>query len=96
MGNVTFLCIGKEEGSAFIHDIRGKFTLEALTEMQSYFNEEIDEFYQGDGDYKMLANHNSGQFDEMGRCEFPPHWELDLIKFTEIEELTHNCLHQGQ
>lgn len=70
----------------FIFHVNGKVTVKALTEIE----EEIrsDERYMGEGagDYVFSVSRFDGQYDEYGRCEFPPGWEINFESFAALSD----------
>jgi hypothetical protein len=64
----------------FICAVNGEVTVDALAKIEEGLNGE-HEFSSGPGDYTYIAVYDYGQYDEMGRCELAPYWELSEIAF---------------
>jgi len=67
----------------FICGVYGGITQDILAEIEKDTIDNLDLFDRGDGDYLFLAMPRQGQqsFPETGQWDFPPHWELELLKF---------------
>lgn len=84
MGNLqvtVFICADVEP---FICAVNGKCTIDALEEIEKDINECHDDMVE-DGNYTFQCAWFPGQYDELGRCELAPGWELDQIKFEPME-----------
>lgn len=68
----------------FICAVNGEVTVDALAEIEEELKGE-HEFSSGPGDYTYSAVWDDGQYDEMGRCELAPYWELTEIAFEKPE-----------
>jgi len=67
----------------FVCGAQGHVTPDVLEEIEKGLKDERDDgtFDKGDGSYLFRATHQEGQYGDEGRCEIPPHWELDFIAF---------------
>jgi hypothetical protein len=70
---------------AFVCGIHGSVTGGTINEIEHDFAEnpdlELERLTRGDGRYLFSAEWDSGQFDNTGRCELPPYWDLTLVGF---------------
>ena len=64
----------------FICAVRGKATIDVLTQIEADIREHAD-FGKGEGIYRFEPTWYAGQFDEYGRCELRPGWELEEVGF---------------
>jgi hypothetical protein len=69
-----------DEDEPFICAVNGEVTVDALAGIEEELKGE-HEFSSGPGDYTYAATYDDGQYDEMGRCELAPYWELTEIAF---------------
>lgn len=69
-----------DDDEPFICAVNGEVTVDALAEIEEELKGE-HEFSSGPGDYTYGAVWDDGQYDEMGRCELAPYWELTEIAF---------------
>lgn len=69
-----------DDDDPFICAVNGEVTVDALAEIEEELKGE-HEFSSGPGDYTYGAVWDDGQYDEMGRCELAPYWELTEIAF---------------
>lgn len=69
-----------DDDDPFICAINGEVTVNALAEIEEELKGE-HEFSSGPGEYTYEAAYNDGQYDDMGRCEIAPCWELTEIAF---------------
>jgi hypothetical protein len=89
-----------EPTEPFVFEIRGRFTLEAIEEIQNDLTDNPVDDAPCDAWFR--ATYVRGQFDEEGRCELPPGWELDQLLGEppdDLEAQYHNlvkCLRMGE
>ncbi|CAI1768244.1 Uncharacterised protein [Serratia fonticola] len=76
-----FICADVEP---FICAVNGKCTIAALEEIEKDINECHDDMNEA-GNYTFECAWFAGQYDELGRCEQAPGWELNMIKFEPME-----------
>jgi len=69
-----------DDDEPFICAVNGEVTVDALAEIEEELKGE-HEFSSGPGEYTYSAVWDDGQYDEMGRCELAPYWELSEIAF---------------
>lgn len=69
-----------DDDEPFICAVNGEVTVDALAGIEEELKGE-HEFSSGPGDYTYSAVWDDGQYDEMGRCELAPYWELTEIAF---------------
>jgi hypothetical protein len=69
-----------DDDEPFICAVNGEVTVDALAEIEEELKGE-HEFSSGPGEYTYGAAYDDGQYDEMGRCELAPYWELTEIAF---------------
>ena len=73
---------------AMINGAHGYITSEMLEMIEADFSGNGDDgFEKGVGSYLFEAKYDDGQFDEYGRCEIKPYWELTEIAFKPMETL---------
>lgn len=77
----VFICSDVEP---FICEVNGKCTIAALEEIEKDINEYHDDMGEA-GNYTFECTWFPGQYDELGRCEQAPGWELGKIKFEALE-----------
>lgn len=79
---VTIEVLWLGEGDVLmITAVNGQVSIEGLQQMEKDLVENEDEsLTKGPGTYLFEADHDSGQYDEYGRCEFPPGWGFNLIE----------------
>lgn len=75
-----------DDDEPFICAVNGEVTVDALAEIEEWLKGE-HEFSSGPGDYTYGAVWDDGQYDDMGRCELAPYWELTEIAFEKLERL---------
>lgn len=65
----------------FVYGVSGQITASQLAELDAEISrgEDADILFPKDGDYLVRATWDHGQFDQQGRCELPPCWELDVL-----------------
>ena len=72
-------------GEPMIVEVNGAVTLLQLQDISHELAEHhADIGFHEDGNYDIKCNWYQGQYDEYGRCELPPGWEFDLVKFTPL------------
>lgn len=69
-----------EGDDPFICAVRGKATIDVLTQIEEAIRENAD-FGKGDGVYSYEPTWFAGQFGEYGQCELRPGWGFDEIGF---------------
>ncbi|OIN44540.1 hypothetical protein [Pseudomonas costantinii] len=69
----------------FICAVNGEIGLHGLTMIEEQLSWD-HEFSRGPGEYIYEAAYDDGQYDEMGRCEIRPFWELTEISFEKHPE----------
>lgn len=69
-----------DDADAFICAVNGEVSIDGLAGIEEELAGE-HEFSSGPGEYTYEAVFNDGQYDDMGRCEFRPCWELTEIAF---------------
>lgn len=69
-----------DDDDPFICAVNGEVTIDALAEIEEELKGE-HEFSSGPGEYTYEAAYDDGQYDDMGRCEIAPGWELTEIGF---------------
>lgn len=75
-------CVMDDMFEPFICGVDGGVTLDELKAIEKEFiDNHQDNGCHQDGNYRIKCSWYSGQYDEMGRCELSPGWELDLIGF---------------
>lgn len=74
-----------EGDDPFIFAVNGHVSIDGLAGIEEELTGGDHEFSNGPGDYTYVACYDDGQYDEMGRCELRPGWELTLVSF-EIPE----------
>lgn len=74
-----------EGDDPFICAVRGKATIEVLTEIEAAIREHAD-FGKGDGVYRFEPTWFAGQFGEYGQCELRPGWGFDEIGYAATSE----------
>lgn len=61
--------------------VNGRVSIEGLQLMEKDLADNEGEYLtKGPGTYLFEADHDSGQYDEYGRCEFPPGWGFNFIE----------------
>ena len=81
---IVMVCNAVDDDEPFICAVNGEVTVDALAEIEEELKGE-HEFSSGPGDYTYIAVWDDGQYDEMGRCELAPYWELSEIAFEKAE-----------
>ena len=67
----------------FVCGVNGNVTTGMLDEIEADIDENSEDLLrEGCGTYLFKATRFSGQYDEKGRCELSPCWELDLVLFS--------------
>lgn len=70
----------------FICSIVGRVDVDSLSAAQKdLVDNPPSELDRGCGVYIFDFFHDSGQYDHMGRCEWPAGWGFDFVKFTALE-----------
>ena len=79
---VTIEVLWLGEGDVLmITAVNGRVSIDGLQLMEKDLAENEGEYLiRGPGNYLFEADHDSGQYDEYGRCEFPPGWGFNLIE----------------
>lgn len=77
----VFICADVDP---FICEVNGKCNIDALEEIEKDINECHDDMDEA-GNYTFECTWFPGQYDELGRCELAPGWELNQIKFEPME-----------
>ncbi|MEB0311534.1 hypothetical protein QN382_19865 [Pseudomonas sp. 10B1] len=72
---------GGDEDEPFICAVNGECRVSVLCDIEELLMGEDHEFSSGSGEYTYKAAYDAGQYDEMGRCENLPYWELTEIGF---------------
>ena len=90
VGDALFEFFGKKVtvlvqflGENYIFLIGAIGLIQGLDEIEKELNEPetLEIFQKGCGEYVFECSYDSGQFDEMHRCELPPYWELEEVAF---------------
>lgn len=71
---------GGDDDDAFICAVNGEVTIDRLAEIEEELRGE-HEFSSGPGEYVYEATYDDGQYDDWGRCEIAPGWELTEVSF---------------
>lgn len=70
----------------FIFWVQGRVTVDSVRDIERELSLHYGDLTnRGDGDYLLNARYFDGQHDELGRCEFPPGWELRVDEFRSID-----------
>jgi len=70
----------------FICEVHGKFTTDALKEIEEQFVEEPpDDLEYNVATVTYRCNFFTGQYDGFGRCEIAPYWEIMEVSRTVFE-----------
>jgi hypothetical protein len=69
----------------FICAVNGQCTIDGLQEIENDINDCHEDMVES-GNYTFACDWFPGQYDELGRCELAPGWELDQIKFEPIKD----------
>ena len=69
-----------DDDDAFICAVNGEVSIDGLSGIEEELAGD-HKFSSGPGEYTYEAAYNDGQYDDMGRCEFRPCWELTEIGF---------------
>lgn len=69
-----------EGDDPFICAVRGRATIEVLTQIETAIREHAD-FAKGDGVYRFEPIWFAGQFGEYGQCELRPGWGFDEVGY---------------
>jgi hypothetical protein len=70
-----------DDDEPFICAVNGEVSRDGLGAIEEELSSDDHEFLCGPGEYTYEATWNDGQYDDMGRCEFRPCWELTEIAF---------------
>jgi len=71
----------------FIYAVRGMATEESISECNAALAADPDAYFgHGDGEYVFSVSYFSGQYDEYGRCEFPPGYEMHEQGYEAIKD----------
>lgn len=69
----------------FICAVYGRCTTYCLAEIELDMKSMREDFTD-DGEYEITCSYFKGQYDEYGRCELPPGWELSITRYTPVPE----------
>lgn len=69
----------------FICAVYGRCTTYCLAEIELEMKSMLEDFID-DGEYEITCSYFKGQYDEYGRCELSPGWELSITGFTPLPE----------
>jgi hypothetical protein len=75
---------GGDDDDAYIFAVNGEIVVDKLAEIEDELKGE-HEFSSGPGEYTYEAVYDDGQYDDMGRCEISPGWELTEVSFEKPE-----------
>lgn len=71
----------------FICGVNGNVTTWMLNQIEDSLGEnEEHTFDKGPGTYLFKATYDPGQYNDEGRCELPPCWDLELVYFMPNEQ----------
>lgn len=70
----------------FITHINGNFCLHVLESIEKQESDDTERYDKGEGDYTFSARFCRGQYDECGREELAPYWDLEFISFVSSSE----------
>ena len=78
----------------FICGIHGAITEASISEIDRQLERNADDpypdFTHGDGHYLFSVTWDSGQWDELGRCELAPYWGLTFKAFRTFKEASND------
>lgn len=97
-GDLVIKVFFQKGDDPFICAVNGAVTVDDLAKIEEELTSEDHEFEKGDGDYVFGSTYYSGQFDDLGRCEIAPGWELAEISFEPVkhDEAEIKCMACGK